>query len=59
VAGKHFETRAELDRQMEAARQLRATTLAGAGWIAGALNPALRALRRLIRLASASVPRGA
>jgi hypothetical protein len=30
---KHFNTFAELERQMDVARQLRAETLAGGGWI--------------------------
>jgi hypothetical protein len=38
---KHFETRAELERQMEAARQLRAETLGGAAWIVSGLAAVL------------------
>lgn len=45
---RHFETRAELERQMEAARQLRAETRGGATWIVSALAAAVGALRRLL-----------
>ena len=45
---RHFETRAELERQMEAARQLRAETLGGATWIVSALAAAVGAIRRLL-----------
>jgi len=48
VVRKHFETRAELERQMEAARQLRAETLGGATWIVSALAAALSAIRRIL-----------
>jgi hypothetical protein len=37
VAQKYFQTRAELERQMDASRQLRAEALAGATWILSAL----------------------
>jgi hypothetical protein len=48
VIRRHFETRAELERQMEAARQLRAETLGGATWIVSALAVAVGAIRRLL-----------
>jgi len=48
VGRRHFETRAELERQMEAAHQLRAETLGGATWIISALAPALGAIRGLL-----------
>ena len=43
-----FRTRAELERQMEAARQLRAETLAGAGWIFSALAGLWTVIRRML-----------
>ncbi|HEX6115410.1 MAG TPA: hypothetical protein VFZ10_24165 [Geminicoccaceae bacterium] len=48
MAKHHFRTRAELERQMDAARQLRAETLAGGAWIIAALISALLVLRRVI-----------
>jgi hypothetical protein len=45
---RHFETYAELDRQMNAARQLRAETLGGATFIVSALAAALGAIRGLL-----------
>ena len=45
---RHFETRAELERQMEAARQLRAETLGGAAWIVSVLPAALSMSRRML-----------
>lgn len=45
---RHFETRAELERQMEAARQLRAETLGGAAWIVSVLAAALSMIRRML-----------
>jgi hypothetical protein len=60
MAWNHFRTRAELDRQIEAARQLRAERLDGTGWIAGALTLAFRWLGGLIRrLATADLRRSA
>ena len=44
----HFETRAELERQMGAARQLRAETLGGATWIVSAFAGAVVAIRSLL-----------
>ena len=38
---RHFESRAELGRQMVAARRLRAETLRGAVWIVRALSGAI------------------
>jgi hypothetical protein len=45
---RHFETRAELERQMEAARQLRAETLGGAAWIVSGLAAVLGVIRRML-----------
>lgn len=45
---RHFETRAELERQMEAARQLRAETLGGASWIVSGLASVLDLIRRML-----------
>lgn len=45
---RHFETRAELERQMEAARQLRAETLGGAAWIVSGLAAVLSMIRRML-----------
>jgi hypothetical protein len=45
---RHFETYPELDRQMNAARQLRAETLGGATFIVSALAAALGAIRGLL-----------
>jgi hypothetical protein len=49
---KHFETRAELERQMDAARQLRAEILGGAiaTWIVSALAGAVSVTRRTLLL---------
>jgi hypothetical protein len=48
VGRRHFESYAELERQMKAARQLRAETLGGATWIVSALAAALGAIRGLL-----------
>ena len=56
---KHFETRAELERQMDAARQLRAETLAGADWISSALAGAVGVIRRMVLRIAAHAPRQA
>ena len=45
---RHFETYAELERQMKAARQLRAETLGGATWIVSALAAALDVIHRML-----------
>lgn len=45
----YFKTRAELERQMEAARQLRAETLGGARWLLTGLTSAFLLLRRSVR----------
>jgi hypothetical protein len=45
---RHFETRAELERQMEAARQLRAETLGGAAWIVSGLAAVLSMIRQML-----------
>lgn len=45
---RHFETRAELERQMEAARQLRAETLGGAAWIVSGLAAVLSMNRQML-----------
>ena len=55
----HFRTRAQLELQMEAARQLRAETLGGASWIVSGLSSALQFLRRAIDLIGAGGPRKA
>jgi hypothetical protein len=54
VNRKHFRTRAELERQMNAARQLRAETLAGAICIFAALAAA--AIRRISLWIAARAP---
>ena len=48
MAKHHFRTRAELERQMDAARQLRAETLAGCGWMIAGLLGLVLVVRRLI-----------
>lgn len=53
----HFRTRAALERQIDAARQLRAETLGGAAWIVSAFAAAFRAVRRLMRLLTTWTPR--
>ena len=45
---RHFETYAQLEWQMKAARQLRAETLDGATWIVSALAAALGVIRRML-----------
>ena len=55
----HFRTRAQLELQMEAARQLRAETLGGASWIVSAILSAFQLLRRMIGLIGAIAPRKA
>lgn len=45
---RHFETRAELERQLEAARQLRAETLGGAAWIVSGLAAVLSMIRQML-----------
>ena len=55
----HFRTRAELERQLEAARQLRAETLGGASWIASAILSAFQLLRRVVGLIATTGPRKA
>jgi hypothetical protein len=45
---RHFETRAELERQMEAARQLRSETLGGAAWIVSGLAAVLSMIRQML-----------
>lgn len=55
----HFRTRAQLELQMEAARQLRAETLGGASWIVSGLSSALQFLRRALDLIGAGGPRKA
>ena len=45
---RHFETYAQLERQMKAARQLRAETLDGTTWIVSALATALVVIRRML-----------
>jgi len=45
---RHFETRAELERQMEAARQLRAETLGGAAWVVSGLAAVLSMIRQML-----------
>lgn len=59
MARHHFETRAELERQMDAARQLRAETLGGAAWICSALAGVLGAVRRLLLRIAANTLRQA
>jgi hypothetical protein len=59
VARKHFETRADLERQMDAARQLRAETLGGAGWIFSALAGAVEVIRRMMLRITSHGPRRA
>jgi hypothetical protein len=59
VTRKHFTTRAELERQMDAARQLRAETLAGAAWIFSALAGAVGVIRRMLLRITAHAPRQA
>lgn len=49
---RHYRTRAELERQMAAARQLRSETLAGGVWLLCALAGAFVALHlKLLRVA--------
>lgn len=55
----HFRTRAELERQMDAARQLRAETLAGASWSVSALVGAVGLIRRIVQRIAAATPRQA
>ena len=55
----HFRTRAELERKMEAARQLRAETLGGATWIFGGLTSALLLLRRSLSFRGSGTARRA
>lgn len=45
---RHFETRAELERPMEAARQLRAETLGGAAWIVSGLAAVLSMIQQML-----------
>jgi hypothetical protein len=45
---RHFETRAELERQMDAARQLRAETLGDAAWIVSGLAAVLSMIRQML-----------
>ena len=52
---RHFRTRAELERQMDAARQLRSETLAGASRIFAAFAGA--AIRRIWLRIAAHAPR--
>ena len=53
----YFETRAALERQIDAARQLRAETLGGGAWIIGALAAICRGIRWLASVLAASTPR--
>ena len=53
---RQFESRAELERQVDAARQLRTEILAGAAWIASALAAAVGVVRRMLLRITA--PRG-
>ena len=46
----HFRTRAELERQMDKARQLRAETVRGAAWIILGLLSTLAVRRLILRL---------
>lgn len=55
----HFRTRAELERQMDAARQLRAETLAGGAWIIVGLISALLVLRRVLHRTPGGMVRNA
>jgi len=55
----HFRTRAELERQLEAARQLRAEALGGASWIVSAILRAFQFLRRAVGLIATTGPRRA
>jgi hypothetical protein len=59
VAAKHFETRAELERQMDVARRLCAEILAGAGWIFSARAGAVTVIRRRLFRITAAGPRQA
>ena len=54
---KHFQTRAELEQQMQAARQLRSETLAGAVRVLSA--GALGVIRRMLLRIAAQSPRRA
>ena len=56
---QYFVTRTELERQMDAARQLRAETLAGAGWIFSAFGSVAGVIRRIVRRTTAHAPRQA
>ena len=57
---RHFESRAALERQMEAARQLRAETLAGAAWmIFSALAGVAGLIRRVLVRIITEAPRQA
>lgn len=55
----YFRTRAELERKMDAARQLRAETLGGVAWIGAALAGALAFVRRAIQPGSVDAARRA
>jgi hypothetical protein len=59
VTRTHFRTRAELERQMNAARQLRAEALAGASWIVSALAGAEGLIHRIVQRVAAAAPRQA
>ena len=52
---RQFRTRAELERKMDAARQLRSETLAR--WIASALPPTVEVIRRIVLRITAYAPR--
>ena len=54
---RHFRTRAELERKMDAARQLRAETVAT--WIGSAVPPTVGVIRRVVLLITAHAPRRA
>lgn len=55
----HFETRAELERQMDQSRQLRAETLGGASWILRALAGAVAVIGRMLLRTTTHRPRSA
>jgi hypothetical protein len=56
---RSFRTRAELERQIDAARQLRAETLGGARWISGALAGVAGVIRRIMLRIGSHEPRQA
>jgi len=54
---RHFETRAALQRQMDATRQLRVEILTGALWTLRALAGAALVIRRMVLRIAACAPR--